>query len=161
MAGKNNFGYAGIGIAMETLIESAVRVTITHSDSEPIASEAATAGASREEATGAVRPSKPAAPDDRIMGRNPLNARANHPPRPPDFAGIAGNIGAAAASKMAKWRRFQLLRPRRRGGPDPGLRHRAANPWRRSRKSARPAATRPGSQGRSRDRNRSGRRHGC
>src|ERR1019366_994346 len=71
MAGKNDFGYAGIGIAMETLIESAVRVTITHSDSEPIASEAATAWASREEATGAVRPSKPAAPGVRIMVRNP------------------------------------------------------------------------------------------
>src|ERR1035437_8256724 len=71
MAGKNDFGYAGIGIAMETLIESALRVTITHSDSEPIASEAATARACREEATGAVRPSKPAAPGVRIMVRNP------------------------------------------------------------------------------------------
>src|ERR1019366_8218710 len=71
MAGKNDFGYAGIGIAMETLIESAVRVTITHSDSKPIASEAATASVSRDEATGAGRPLKPAAPDDLIMGRNP------------------------------------------------------------------------------------------
>src|SRR5664279_3438248 len=107
MAGKNDFGYAGIGIAMETLIESAVRVTITHSDSEPIASEAATAWASREEATGAVRPSKPAAPGVRIMVEF-LRCAGESPPRPPDFAGIAGNIGAGAASKMAKWRRFQL-----------------------------------------------------
>ena len=67
MVGKNNFGYAGIGIAMETLIESAVRVTITHSDSEPIASAAATASISREEATGVERPLKPKAPGDRIM----------------------------------------------------------------------------------------------
>jgi hypothetical protein len=51
---------------MLTLIESAVRVTIRHSDSEPIASEAATASVSRDEATGADVVSKPA-PDDRIM----------------------------------------------------------------------------------------------
>jgi hypothetical protein len=58
--------YVGIGIAMLTLIDSAVRVTIRHSDSEPIASEAATASISRDEATGADGLSKPA-PDDRIM----------------------------------------------------------------------------------------------
>jgi hypothetical protein len=52
---------------METLIESTVRVTIRHSDSEPIASDAATASASREDATGAGRPVKPNAPGDRIM----------------------------------------------------------------------------------------------
>jgi hypothetical protein len=49
-------GYAGSGIAMETLIDSTVRVTIRHSDSDPIASEAATASVSRDEATGAERP---------------------------------------------------------------------------------------------------------
>ena len=59
--------YAGIGIAMLTLIESTVRATIRHSDSEPIASEAATASISRDEATGAERPLKPTAPGDRIM----------------------------------------------------------------------------------------------
>src|ERR1035437_6361639 len=69
MAGKNDFGYAGIGIAMETLIESAVRVTIRHSDSEPIASEAATASASRDEATGAERPLKPPVPGNRIIAK--------------------------------------------------------------------------------------------
>ena len=53
---KKRWGYAGIGIAMETLIDSTVRVTITHSDSEPIASEAATAFLSRDDATGAERP---------------------------------------------------------------------------------------------------------
>jgi hypothetical protein len=60
-------GYAGIGIAMQTLIESTVILTIRHSDSEPIASVAATASASRDEATGAEGLSKPAGPDDRIM----------------------------------------------------------------------------------------------
>jgi len=64
---KNSSGYAGIGIAMATLIESTVRVTIRHSDSEPIASEAATASVSRDEATGADGRTKPAAPGDRIM----------------------------------------------------------------------------------------------
>jgi hypothetical protein len=59
--------YAGIGIAMLTLIEKTVRVTIRHSDSEPIASAVATASVSREEATGAEWLSKPPAPDDRIM----------------------------------------------------------------------------------------------
>jgi hypothetical protein len=61
------FGYAGIGIAMLTLIDSSVRVTIRQSDSEPIASEAATASVNRLEATGAERPPKPAAPEGRIM----------------------------------------------------------------------------------------------
>ena len=61
------FGYAGIGIAMLTLIESIVRVTIRQSDSDPIASEAATASVSRDEATGAEWPLKPAAPGDRVM----------------------------------------------------------------------------------------------
>lgn len=56
---------------METLIESTVRLTIRHSDIAPIASEAATAWVSRDEATGAELPSKPAAPDDRIMAENP------------------------------------------------------------------------------------------
>jgi hypothetical protein len=66
-SGKLFFGYAGIGIAMLTLIESTVRVTIRQSDSEPIANEAATASISRDEATGAERQLKPAAPGDRIM----------------------------------------------------------------------------------------------
>ena len=52
---------------MLTLIESTVSVTARHSDSEPIASEAAMALVSREEATGARRLSKPAVPGDRIM----------------------------------------------------------------------------------------------
>ena len=63
--------YAGIGIAMETLIESTVRVTIRHSDSEPIASVAATASFSRDDATGAERPLKPAAPCDHVMAEVP------------------------------------------------------------------------------------------
>jgi hypothetical protein len=51
--GKIILNYAGIGIAMLTLIENTVRVTIKDSDSEPIASAVATASISREEATGA------------------------------------------------------------------------------------------------------------
>jgi hypothetical protein len=52
---------------METLIESSVRVTIRHSDNEPIASEAATAPASPDEETGVDGRSKPIVPGDRIM----------------------------------------------------------------------------------------------
>jgi hypothetical protein len=59
--------YAGIGIAMVTLIESTVSATRRHSDSAPIAREVAMALDSREQATGAKRLSKPAAPGDRIM----------------------------------------------------------------------------------------------
>jgi len=70
---KNDFaGQAGIGIAMATLIESTVRVTTRHSDNAPIASVAATASLRRDEATGAVRPLKPQAPDDPGMVRIPL-----------------------------------------------------------------------------------------
>jgi hypothetical protein len=54
---------------MLTLIESSVSETIRHSDSEPIASEAATASVSREESTGPERPLKPAVPGDRIMAQ--------------------------------------------------------------------------------------------
>jgi hypothetical protein len=56
MAWRNYFRYAGIGIAMLSLIETRVSVTIRHRDSAPIASEAATASVSREQATGAERP---------------------------------------------------------------------------------------------------------
>jgi hypothetical protein len=68
MVWQNRFGlYAGIGIAIETLIESSVMLTTRHSDNEPIASEAATAPASLDEETGACGRSKPTAPGDRIM----------------------------------------------------------------------------------------------
>jgi len=50
------FCYAGMGIAILTLIDSTVRATIRHSDSPPIASEPATAWFSRDKATGAERP---------------------------------------------------------------------------------------------------------
>ena len=53
---KNESGYAGIGIAMLTRIESTVRVTIRHSDSAATASDAATALVNREDATVAGRP---------------------------------------------------------------------------------------------------------
>ncbi len=52
---------------MLTLIDSTVRATIRHSESEPIASEAATALVNRDEATGAAWLSKPAARGDRVM----------------------------------------------------------------------------------------------
>jgi hypothetical protein len=72
-----DFDYAGIGIAIATLIDSAARLTIRHSDNPPIASETATAWFSRDEATDAPRLLKPKAPGDRIMAG--ILARANHP----------------------------------------------------------------------------------
>ena len=72
---------------METLIESTVRVTIRHSDSEPIASEAATASISRVDATGTERPLKPQAPDDLIMV-GILQCAGESPPRHHEFLRI-------------------------------------------------------------------------
>jgi hypothetical protein len=76
---------------MLALIESIVRETIKHNESEPIASDTATACANRDDETGPrrpskpVRPSKPAVPDDRIMVEFPLrpisSIVANHPRR--------------------------------------------------------------------------------
>jgi hypothetical protein len=68
-------------MAMLTLIDIMASATIRQSESEPIASEAATACISREEATGAAGPSNPAAPRDRVMVGF-LNPRANHPAQP-------------------------------------------------------------------------------
>ena len=61
-------------IAMVALIDSTVSVTTRQSDSVPIASEVAMAPSNLEEATGARLLSKPTAPDDRIIGRDPCNA---------------------------------------------------------------------------------------
>ena len=52
-------------------------------------------------------------------------------------------------------------RPRRRCRRERRPRRPDASPWRQSRGSARPGAARRGSPGKSRDRSRSGRRHGC
>jgi hypothetical protein len=56
-----------MGIATVALIDSTVKVTMTQSDSVPIASEVAMAPSNREEATGARLLSKPAVPGTRIM----------------------------------------------------------------------------------------------
>lgn len=52
---------------MLTLIENTVRVTITHNESEPIASAAATSSCNRDEAVWAEQLSKPVATGDPIM----------------------------------------------------------------------------------------------
>jgi hypothetical protein len=90
-----------MGIAMVTLIDSTVRVTIRHSDSPPIASEPATAWVSLDKATGAERLSKPEAPDDRIMVEF-LEYAGESARFVQNLAATAGNIAAAPASKMAK-----------------------------------------------------------
>jgi hypothetical protein len=69
-SGKRIEGYAGMGIAVLSLLDSTVMVTIRQSDSEAIASEAATASLSRGDATAIAGLVKPAAPD-RVMGPNP------------------------------------------------------------------------------------------
>jgi hypothetical protein len=67
MQTKKPADYSGIGIAIETLIESTVSVTARHSDTAPIASVAAMALVSRVEATGAGGLTKPTVTGDRIM----------------------------------------------------------------------------------------------
>ena len=59
-----------MGIAAPSLLDSTVMVTIRQSDSEAIASEAATASLSRGDATVTAGLLKPAVPD-RVMGLNP------------------------------------------------------------------------------------------
>ena len=59
-----------MGIAATSLLDSTVMVTIRQSDSEAIASEAATASLSRGDATVTAGLLKPAVPD-RVMGLNP------------------------------------------------------------------------------------------
>jgi hypothetical protein len=59
--------YAGMGMPAPSLLDSTVRVTIRQSDSEAIASEAATAPLSRVDATATAGPVKPAGPIDRVM----------------------------------------------------------------------------------------------
>jgi hypothetical protein len=98
------FGQTGSGIAMETLIESTVRVTIRHSDREPIASEAATAVLSREEATGAERPLKPTRPGDRIMVRNPYKYAGRITRNVRKFRWNDRQYCGGAVAKMAKTR---------------------------------------------------------
>jgi hypothetical protein len=95
---------------MLTLIENTVRVTIRHSDTKQIASEAATAPASLDEATGADGLSKPAAMGDRIMAEF-LRCAGESPAASEEFASIAGNIAAAGALKMAKSRRIRRICP--------------------------------------------------
>jgi len=87
-------------MAIATLIDSTVRVTIRHSDNEPIASEVATASVSWDDA-GAEPPLKPAAPGDRFMAETSFKAgRITRDLR--YIAGIAGNI---AAGQPRKWQK--------------------------------------------------------
>ena len=62
-------------MAIASLIESNVSVTIRHSESEPTASVAATASANRGDATGADRRLKPVAPVDGVMAEHPSCGR--------------------------------------------------------------------------------------
>ena len=58
---------AGIGIPEPILPNNTVSVTIRQSDSEAIASEAATASNSRVDATATAGLVKPGGPEDRVM----------------------------------------------------------------------------------------------
>ena len=74
-----------MGSAAPSLLDSTVRVTIRQSDSEAIASEAATASNSRFDATAIAGLVKPVGPKDRVMVQQILNdnGAANQSPRGP------------------------------------------------------------------------------
>jgi hypothetical protein len=101
---RESRAYPGIGIAIETLIDSTVSVATRHSDSAPIASVAAMALVSREEATGAGRLSKPAVPGDRIMVRILQDADESSATSA-NFAESAGNIAAVPARRTQNRRK--------------------------------------------------------
>jgi hypothetical protein len=95
---------------MLTLIENTVRVTIRHSDTRQIASEAATAPASLDEATGADGPSKPAAVGDRIMAEF-LQRAGESPATDRKFRKHRRQYCGGKVLKMAKSRRIRPLCP--------------------------------------------------
>ena len=84
----------GKGIATVALIDSTVKVTMTQSDSVPIASEVAMAPSNREEATGAWLLSKPVAPGARIMAQILSNAGRITRDVQENLAMITGNNAA-------------------------------------------------------------------
>jgi hypothetical protein len=100
----------GSGIAMLTLIDITVRVTIRHSDSEPIASEAATALVNRDEATGAAWPSKPAARGDRSMAGKSSKIAGESPAEPVSGRNRRQYLGGSDL-KVAKQRQRRWLCP--------------------------------------------------
>ncbi len=68
-----------MGIPVASLLDSTVMVTIRQSDSEAIASEAATASISRGDATAIAGLVKPAAPEDRVMVQIPETQTGQSP----------------------------------------------------------------------------------
>jgi hypothetical protein len=68
-----------MGIVAASLLDSTVMVTIRQSDSDAIASEAATASLNRDDATATVGLEKPAAPDDRVMSKSSKTSQAKRP----------------------------------------------------------------------------------
>ncbi len=87
---------------MVTLIESTVRVTIRHSDSPPIASEAATALVNRDEVTGGGWLTKPAAPGDRIMAEILQDGGGESLPSPRESPRNRWQYWGGSESKVAK-----------------------------------------------------------
>src|SRR5258705_11754699 len=105
---------------MVTLIESTVSVTIRHTDSAPIASEAATVWVSRDDATGAERPSKPAPPRDRVMAEI-LHCAGESPATSGDCNRHHRQYCGGALSKSAEMTAGGTVLPRFPGFPASGL----------------------------------------
>jgi hypothetical protein len=102
---EKTFDYAGSGMAIDTLIDSTVRVTIRHSDTAPTASVAATACVTPD--AGAERISNPAAaPGDRFMAEKLLQRGANHP-QPQIYRWNRWPFCGGGSSKMAETRRAE------------------------------------------------------
>src|SRR6478609_3236414 len=105
---------------MLALIENTVRVTIRHSDSEAIASEAATASASLDESASAGQRTKPAGPGDRVMVQFP-HCASESPANTARCRSARGQHCGDAALKMAKSRRIRPYFRRSGLGADLGV----------------------------------------
>src|SRR5258708_36896663 len=126
---------------MVTLIESTVSVTISHTDSAPISSEAATVWVSRDEATGAERPSKPAPTRDRVMAEI-LHCAGESPATSGDCNRHHRQYCGGALSKSGEMTAGGTVMPAfpviqaHVSGVKPPRRYRPARPTRRSRPPA-------------------------
>jgi hypothetical protein len=123
---------------MLALVASTVMHSTRHSETAPSASAAATASSRPDDATGALRPLKPAAADNRFMAKRILLRAKRITCVSRNLAGITGEIAARKLRKVAgspqrltfwawlltfagdqRWPRTPAILPRRREGTPP------------------------------------------
>src|SRR5579864_6659936 len=93
--------YAGNGNPAPSLLDSTVRVTIRQSDSEAIASEAATASLNRIDATATAGLEQPTGPEDRGMVEKVLIKQPNQSRRAERISPIRHRFVTVFTGKIA------------------------------------------------------------